>query len=129
MHCRELSHQFGGSTTGRQAPKQVALNTSGNLSNTNSSLFLQNVHSFVPRGVHIAYNPKNAYHSQKSMLRKRSAQNLTTSQVARLLGVAKKTLYRMLQQGRVPEPMRNPDNNYRIWIPQQVEAIREELEK
>lgn len=63
------------------------------------------------------------------MRRKRSAHYLTTAQVARLLGVAKKTLYRMLQAGRIPEPMRNPDNNYRVWVPQQVEVIRQELEK
>ena len=63
------------------------------------------------------------------MRRKRSACNLTTTQVARLLGVTTKTLYRMLRDGRVPEPVRNPDNNYRIWIPQQIEAIRQELSK
>ena len=61
------------------------------------------------------------------MRRKRSAQSLTTAQVARLLGVTTKTLYRMLQDGRVPEPSRNPENNYRIWVPQQIEAMREEL--
>jgi predicted DNA-binding transcriptional regulator AlpA len=63
------------------------------------------------------------------MRRKRSAQSLNTTQVARILGVTKKTLYRMLQDGRVPEPARNPENNYRIWVPQQVEAIREEFGK
>jgi predicted DNA-binding transcriptional regulator AlpA len=63
------------------------------------------------------------------MLRKRSAQNLTTAQVARVLGVTKKTVYRMLQDGRIPEPVRNPENNYRLWIPQQIEAIRLELSR
>jgi predicted DNA-binding transcriptional regulator AlpA len=47
--------------------------------------------------------------------------------VARILGITKKTLYRMLQDGRVPEPGRNQANNFRVWIPQQVEAIRQEL--
>jgi predicted DNA-binding transcriptional regulator AlpA len=61
------------------------------------------------------------------MRRKRSAHDLTTAQVARLLGVTTKTLYRMLSDGRVPEPSRNPQNNYRIWIPQQIEAIRQEM--
>ena len=61
------------------------------------------------------------------MRRKRLAHNLTTAQVARLLGVTTKTLYRMLQDGRVPEPSRNPENNYRIWVPQQVESIRQEM--
>ena len=63
------------------------------------------------------------------MRRKRSAQNLTTAQVARVLGIATKTLYRMLQDGRIPEPVRNPDNNYRMWIPQQIEEIRQEMFK
>ena len=58
------------------------------------------------------------------MRRKRSTLTLTTVQVARLLGVTPKTLYRMLSDGRVPEPPRNPDNNYRIWVPQQIEEIR-----
>ncbi len=61
------------------------------------------------------------------MRRKRTAQFLTTVQVARVLGITKKTLYRMLQDGRIPEPQRNPENNYRVWIPQQIEAIRGEL--
>jgi predicted DNA-binding transcriptional regulator AlpA len=61
------------------------------------------------------------------MRRKRTAQFLTTIQVARILGVTKKTLYRMLQDGRVPEPVRDPNNNYRVWIPQEIEAIRKEM--
>jgi len=63
------------------------------------------------------------------MRRKRSSQTLTTAQVARVLGITKKTLYRMLSDGRLSEPARNPDNNYRIWVPQHVEAIREELKR
>lgn len=63
------------------------------------------------------------------MRHKRSARNLTTAQVARLLGVAKKTLYRMLQDGRIQEPVRNPDNNYRVWIPHEIETIRQEMSK
>jgi predicted DNA-binding transcriptional regulator AlpA len=63
------------------------------------------------------------------MRRKRTAEKLTTAQVARILGVGKKTLYRMLNDGRIPEPARNPNNNYRLWGSQEVEAIREELAK
>lgn len=63
------------------------------------------------------------------MRTKRTAMHLTTVQVARLLGVATKTLYRMLQDGRVTEPARNPSNNYRIWSPQHVEAVRQEIQK
>ena len=60
---------------------------------------------------------------------KRTARLLTTTQVARVLGITKKTLYRMLQDGRVPEPPRNPDNNYRIWLPYEVERLREVLSR
>lgn len=63
------------------------------------------------------------------MRRKRSTKDLNTAQVARILGVTKKTLYRMLNDGRLPEPGRNPENNYRIWVPQYVESIREEFRK
>lgn len=58
---------------------------------------------------------------------KRLATGLTTAQVARILGIAQKTLYRMLHDGRVSEPPRDPSNNYRIWDPQTVEQLREEL--
>ncbi len=75
----------------------------------------------------VAFESVFPYHRRKPMRRKRTAQLLTTAQVARILGVATKTLYRMLQDGRIPEPQRDPDNNYRIWIPQQIEAIREEM--
>jgi excisionase family DNA binding protein len=60
---------------------------------------------------------------------KRTARLLTTIQVARVLGITKKTLYRMLQDGRLPEPPRNPDNNYRIWSRDEVERLRETLNK
>ena len=67
--------------------------------------------------------------NKSPMRRKRLAHQLTTTQVARILGVGKKTLYRMLQDGRIQEPVRNPENNYRVWIPQEVEAIRQEISK
>lgn len=63
------------------------------------------------------------------MNRKRTSQKLNSSQVARILGVTKKTLYRMLQDGRIPEPPRDPSNNYRIWGQHDVESIRQELGK
>jgi len=63
------------------------------------------------------------------MRTKRTAIHLTTTQVARVLGIATKTLYRMLQDGRITEPARNPDNNYRIWSSQHIEAIRQDIRK
>jgi excisionase family DNA binding protein len=62
------------------------------------------------------------------MRRKRTVNDLNTTQVARVLGISKKTLYRMLQDGRIPEPPRT-ERNYRIWSAQEVEIIRQELGK
>lgn len=50
--------------------------------------------------------------------------NITTEQVAKILGISKRTLKTWLQNGRVSEPDRNPKNNYRIWTLADVDAIR-----
>ena len=50
--------------------------------------------------------------------------NITTEQVAKILGISKRTLKTWLQNGRVPEPDRNPKNNYRIWTLADVDALR-----
>ena len=52
------------------------------------------------------------------------SQKITTEQVANILGVSKRTLKTWLQNGKVPEPERNPKNNYRVWSLAEVEAIR-----
>jgi DNA-binding transcriptional MerR regulator len=52
------------------------------------------------------------------------SQELTSEQVATILGVTKKTLKNWLKSGKVPEPARNPVNNYRIWTLPDVDAIR-----
>ncbi|HSL02389.1 MAG TPA: helix-turn-helix domain-containing protein [Nitrospiraceae bacterium] len=61
------------------------------------------------------------------MRRKRPSGMLSTAQVARVLGVTTKTLYRMLKDGRAPEPPRNVENNYRVWAPNEVQQLQEEL--
>jgi predicted DNA-binding transcriptional regulator AlpA len=48
-----------------------------------------------------------------------------SSQVALILGVSKKTLNRMIAAGRIPEPIRNKDNNWRIWSHQDVVELKE----
>lgn len=48
----------------------------------------------------------------------------STAQVAKILGISIRTLYRMLEDGRLAEPMRNPSNGYRIWTDVDVRAIR-----
>jgi DNA-binding transcriptional MerR regulator len=50
--------------------------------------------------------------------------HLTTRQVARLAGVSLNTIYRWLKDERIAEPNRDPENNYRLWTPQDVENIR-----
>lgn len=52
------------------------------------------------------------------------SQRITTEQVAKILGVSKRTLKTWLQTGKVAEPERNPKNNYRIWTLAEVEALR-----
>lgn len=49
---------------------------------------------------------------------------LTTRQVAKTLGVSLNTIYRWLKSERISEPYRNPDNNYRLWTPEDVDQIR-----
>ena len=52
-----------------------------------------------------------------------------SSQVAKILGMTPRTLYRMLADGRIPEPMRNPENRYRLWTDIDLQGIREALNK
>jgi len=35
----------------------------------------------------------------------------------------------MLKDGRIPEPLRDPSNDYRIWTDNDLQVIREELDK
>lgn len=53
-----------------------------------------------------------------------SRQYLTTRQLAQLVGVSLNTIYRWLKAGKIPEPYRNPDNNYRLWTSGNVQQIR-----
>lgn len=60
--------------------------------------------------------------------RKRDRDGLyTSSQVASILNITPRTLYRLLRNKRISEPMRNPDNNYRLWTDIDLQTIREEL--
>lgn len=52
-----------------------------------------------------------------------------SSQVARILGVSTRTLYRMLADGRIEEPMRDPENQYRLWTEVHIQQIREALDR
>jgi len=49
---------------------------------------------------------------------------LSSAEVASALGVTKTTLKNWLRQGRIPEPLRNPSNNYRVWTPEDLTELR-----
>jgi DNA-binding transcriptional MerR regulator len=49
---------------------------------------------------------------------------LTTRQVAKSVGVSINTIYRWLKAERIPEPYRDPANNYRLWTVEDVARIR-----
>ena len=48
----------------------------------------------------------------------------TTQEVANILKVTKKTLLNWLREGKIPEPLRNTSNNYRVWIAEDIAAIQ-----
>lgn len=52
---------------------------------------------------------------------------LRTRQVAQILGVSLNTIYRWLKQEKISEPLRGPDNNYRLWTAEDIERIRQEV--
>lgn len=52
---------------------------------------------------------------------------LKTRQVAQLLGVSLNTVYRWLKAEKISEPLRGVENNYRLWTPEDIERIRQEL--
>ena len=51
-------------------------------------------------------------------------QYLTTRQVAHELGVSLNTVYRWLKAERLPEPLRDPDNNYRLWTVEDLSRLK-----
>jgi DNA-binding transcriptional MerR regulator len=68
--------------------------------------------------------------ARNRMIRKRERNGLyRSSQVARIFGITPRTLYRMLANGRISEPMRNPENRYRVWTDVDLQGIREALQK
>ena len=46
-----------------------------------------------------------------------------TAQVARILGISTRTLFRKLKAGEFPEPRRDPANNYRLWTLSEIELF------
>ena len=76
-------------------------------------------HSLTPYD-HLTMSPRK---------RVRKSDKLLTSEVASVLGISQRTLLRRLAAGVWEEPMRDPENNYRMWRPAEVQKLREELER
>ena len=65
---------------------------------------------------------------QSKMSRNESRSHiLSSSQVAASLQISKKTLDRMIKDGRIPEPNRHPNNNWRFWTSRDLEEIKQIL--
>lgn len=50
---------------------------------------------------------------------------LTHKQVANILGVTKKTLYNWEKAAKIPEPRRDPMNNYRYYTTKDIKRLKE----
>jgi len=55
---------------------------------------------------------------------RRMEPKLTSSEVARLLGISQRTLFRKLKDGTIPEPARNESNRYRQWRPDEIPQLQ-----
>jgi len=45
-----------------------------------------------------------------------------------MFGVTRATLNRWIREGRIPEPARDPDNNWPIWQQPELDAIARALQ-
>jgi predicted site-specific integrase-resolvase len=54
---------------------------------------------------------------------------MSTQEVAKVLGVARQTLYNWLNEGKISEPMRHPVTNHMQWRPEDVQRIRLQAEE
>lgn len=57
---------------------------------------------------------------------KNPSRYLTSATVAEILGVTKTTLKNWLRDGMISEPVRDPNNGYRLWTQHDVETIMEQ---
>ena len=48
----------------------------------------------------------------------------TTQEVANIVGVTKKTLLNWLKSNKIPEPIRDEKNNYRVWTAADIAFIQ-----
>jgi len=48
----------------------------------------------------------------------------TIGEAAKILGISPRTLKNYEKRGRIPEPMRNPSNNWRIYTEEDIEKLK-----
>lgn len=48
---------------------------------------------------------------------------LNTSEVAKMFGVTRATLYRWIEDGKIPEPARDPESGWQVWQQPELDAI------
>lgn len=51
---------------------------------------------------------------------------LSTTEVASVLGISTRTLFRLLASGSIEKPQRHEQSGYFLWRPEEVEQIRQE---
>jgi predicted DNA-binding transcriptional regulator AlpA len=61
-------------------------------------------------------------------IRTERPQYLTSTEVADLIGVTKRTLFNWLKSGKIPQPLRRP-NGYFQWTLEDVQLLRSLLEE
>ena len=54
---------------------------------------------------------------------------MSTSQVAKVLGVSRQTLYNWLNAGKIPEPVRHPLTKHMKWKVEDVTRIQRFLQE
>lgn len=59
----------------------------------------------------------------------RKVATLRMAEVAEILEMSERTLRRRLASGSLPEPRRDPNNNYRLWTPGEVQMLVQILQK
>lgn len=52
---------------------------------------------------------------------------LKCHEVARILGVTRKTVHRYVERGILPAPVLNPSNGYGLWKPSDVDVAQRML--
>jgi len=52
--------------------------------------------------------------------------SISTAEVVKIIGVNRRTLYRWLYSGKIPEPKRGylAGRDFRIWTPRDVERVK-----